>query len=74
MPAISGVATKRTSKGKLTHITIDVRKHQQAIPVLKQLGLVPKTQFDIDCENGETLEESKAAVLAAIKEYYANNT
>ncbi len=42
MSGISGVITKTNSKGQLTHITIDVRKHQEAIRVLKELGLIPE--------------------------------
>lgn len=72
MPAISGVATKINSKGKLTHITIDVRKHRQAIPVLKELGLVPKTQFDMDCEDALSVEEVFDNVRQTIKNHYAN--
>jgi hypothetical protein len=57
MAAIAGVTTKKNDKGQLTHVTIDVRKHQKVIPIFNELGLVPKTAFQKECEGAITLEE-----------------
>lgn len=38
-----------------------MQKHRQAItPVLKQLGVIRKTQFQKEWEKGYTIEEAKA--------------
>ncbi|MEO7308957.1 MAG: hypothetical protein ABIX01_01055 [Chitinophagaceae bacterium] len=41
----------------MTHVTINLKKHKEAIPALQQLGLIEKDQFDIDFESGMTIEE-----------------
>ncbi len=67
MPRIAGITTKKNVKGKITHVTIDVEKYRQAIiPVLNQLGLIEKTEFQRECENGHTIEESRKRVHAKI--------
>ena len=38
MPASSGVITKRNKKREITEVTINTRKHPQALPALKELG------------------------------------
>ena len=57
MIRVGGITTKKNAKGDITHVTIDVRKHGETLPVLKEMGLIEKSQFDIDFENGMTLEE-----------------
>ena len=73
MPVIPGVATKRNKHRKLTHITIDVRKHPQAIVALKELGLVPKTQFQKDCEDALSVEEVFEGLREKIRNHFANS-
>lgn len=57
MAAIAGITTKKNTKGQLTHITIDVKKHASIIPMFNEMGLLPKTQFQIEREEGITLEQ-----------------
>lgn len=58
MPRIVGITTQKDSKGNLTHVTINMKKHGEKImPVLEELGFLEKSLFDIDFENGTTLDE-----------------
>lgn len=60
MPRIAGVATQKNTKGEITHLTIDVKKHKDIVaPLLEQLGEKVKTKFDEDWERGITLEEAR---------------
>ena len=61
MPRIAGVVEKKNIKGELTYVTIDVKKHRDAIsPFLEKLGITTKTQFQKDREGGLTIEEARA--------------
>lgn len=71
---IAGVTLTEDAIGNPAQITIDLKEHPEAIPVLKNLGLLRKTQFDIDFENGMTVEEFRQALHTAIKEEYASNS
>jgi hypothetical protein len=58
MARIAGLVAKKNIKGELTHITIDVKKHKDAIaPFLEQMGVSTKTAFQIDREKGVNLDE-----------------
>jgi hypothetical protein len=59
MAAIAGITTKKNVKGELTHITVDVRKHKNIIPMFNEMGLIPKTDFQKRCEEGVTVEEAR---------------
>ena len=68
MPRIAGVVEKKNIKGELTYVTIDVKKHRDAIsPFLEKLGITTKTQFQKDREGGLTIEEARALSLAHLK-------
>lgn len=71
---IAGVTITEDAIGNPSQIIIDLNAHPEAIPVLKNLGLLPKTQFDIDFENGHSVEEFRQALHTAIKEEYANRS
>lgn len=62
MAAIAGIKTKKDLKGKVTHITIDVKRHKEIIPTLNQMGLMPKTKFQKECEGAISIEEFRANV------------
>lgn len=59
MARISGVTTKKDEKGNITHIIINVKKHKQAVPLLKEMGLMEKSQFEKECEDAITIEEAR---------------
>ncbi len=68
MPRIAGITTKKNVKGKITHVTIDVQKHKQAIiPVLNQLGVIEKTEFQKDCEGAISIEEAREDTLNFVR-------
>ncbi len=67
MPRIAGITTKKNDRGKITHLTIDVQKHRETItPVLQQLGVIEKTQFQQEWEKGYAIEESRKRLHAKI--------
>ncbi len=70
MTAIPGVQVKKDANGELTHVQIDVRQHKEAIPVLKELGLLEE---EMENEERHTIEESKSYVYEVIKQFYESN-
>ena len=73
MTHIPGIHTENDIKGNLKKITIDVKKHPQAIGVLKEAGIIPKTPFEIEFEenfkNGKSVEEVFKNVREKINKY-----
>lgn len=60
MPQLAGVKTKKNFKGEVTHVTFNVKKHKETItPILNQLGIIPKTDFQKRCENGVSVKEAR---------------
>jgi hypothetical protein len=68
MARIAGVITKKDTRGNITHVTINTKKHPEALGKLKDLGLIEKTQFEKDYENAMTFEEFEEKILN-----FANN-
>lgn len=63
----AGVQIKKNSKGEITHITIDVRKHKEALPFLNKIGVI-EDDFEKDWNSSDylTVEEAKAQTLEFI--------
>jgi len=63
-----GIETKLNKKGEITHITIDVKKHKDIIPLLTEKGFIEEDDFDKEWNNptNMTLEEAKRKTLAYI--------
>lgn len=60
MPRIAGVATQKNTKGEITHLKIDVKKHKDIVaPLMEQLTVKAKSKFEEDWERGITLEEAR---------------
>ncbi len=58
MARIAGIATKKNTKGEITHATINVQKHRALItPMLYELGIIEKGAFEEECEQAISLEE-----------------
>ncbi len=57
MARIAGITTQKNTKGEITHVTINVKKHQEVMPMLNKPGIVEKTKFQIECEEGISLDE-----------------
>ena len=71
MAAIAGVTTKKNAKGQLTHVTVNVKKHTAVIPMFKELGLLSKTTFQKERENGITVNQLKDSLLEQIDELWS---
>lgn len=69
MARIAGVKTKRDSKGRITEIIINTKKHPQAVELLQNAGLVEKTSFHKEFEQALTLEEARLRTVDAIKKF-----
>lgn len=50
MASLVGITTQTNSQGILTSITIDLKKHPEAIPQLVQLGYISKSEEEIERE------------------------
>jgi hypothetical protein len=67
MSRIAGIATKKNSKGEITHVTINIQKHRDAItPMLYELGVIEKTKFQKECESAVTLEDFRKKMHSRI--------
>ncbi len=68
MARIAGVATQKNTKGEITHLTIDVKKHKEFVaPLLAQLGAKEKSKFEKNWERGITPEELRQNLHKRIK-------
>jgi hypothetical protein len=69
MAAIAGVTTKKNTQGETTHVTVDVRKHKEVIPIFNKIGLIPKSKFQEEWEKGTPLEEVRQELLAHVRSF-----
>lgn len=46
MARIAGIQTKKNTKGVITHVTIDLRRHKEALPFLEQIGALERDDFE----------------------------
>jgi hypothetical protein len=67
MAAVAGITTKKNIRGQITHITVDVRKHKEVMPIFNEMGLVPKTTFKKECEDAISVEEFRKRVHKKLK-------
>jgi hypothetical protein len=70
MSRIAGVTTKKDSRGTITHVSINAKKHPDAIVKLKEMGLIEKSQLqkEVDENPGDfmTVEELEKRLLQKI--------
>jgi hypothetical protein len=72
MPQVAGITTKKNIKGELTHVTINVKKHRETItPVLQKLGVIQKTAFQVEFENGIPLEVARQKLLTKVRDLWS---
>ncbi len=69
MAAIAGITTKKNARGQITHVTVDVRKHKEVIPMFNEIGLMPKTKFQLECEKGHSAEETREILLKHVRSF-----
>jgi hypothetical protein len=74
MAKIAGIKTLKNTKGEITHVTINVKKHKQIItPVLEELGVIEKSELQKMLESDEwiTVEELRESALKHIDELWS---
>ncbi len=62
MPQLEGITTTKNIEGEITHLTIDIQKNKDLKPLLTELGLLPKTTFQKNCEDAISMEEFRKRV------------
>ena len=67
MADVKGITTTKNEAGKITHVTIDVNEYKDVItPMLYELGVMEKSAFQIECDKGSSIEESRKKIHAKI--------
>lgn len=69
MARIAGVTTQKDTKGNLTHVTINLKKHKAVLPLLEQMGVIEKSELQKMMDSGKwfTIEEARAHTHEFIK-------
>lgn len=71
MARIAGITTTKDAKGKLASITINLKKHPQAVPVLQGVGLLEKSslrqEVEANPENFMTVDEAREKSLENVR-------
>jgi hypothetical protein len=71
MPKIAGVATKKNARGEVTHVIINLKQHGKAFnPILKEMGVIEKTQFEKEWEEAISIEDAFKPVYALIEKQW----
>jgi hypothetical protein len=74
METIHGVQVEMDAAGNFTQISIDLREHEDAIPKLKEMGLLPvASKKENNRQNGHTVEQFMEAMEAVMTKHYGNN-
>ncbi len=45
MPGLAGITMQKDTKGNLTHVTINLKKHKEVLPMLQQMSLIEKSEL-----------------------------
>jgi hypothetical protein len=71
MARIAGVTTKKDTRGNITHVTINTKKHPEAVGKLKELGLMEKSPLQVEIEGGsfDTIAECFDFVKEKVKRF-----
>ena len=74
MARIAGVKTERDSQGNLASITINLKKHPEAVEALKGVGLIGKSALQQEIEENPekfmTVEELRERLHKTIEELW----
>lgn len=65
MARIAGISTQKNTKGVVTKITIDLKKHPQAKKPLVEMGFIESDPFEEMVKNGKytPIEEARIELL-----------
>jgi hypothetical protein len=69
MAAIAGITIKKNTCGQITHITVGVRKRKEVIPMFNEIGLMPKTKFQEECEKGTPASVARQELIAHVRSF-----
>ena len=74
MARVAGITTEKDSKGNISKVTFDLKKHRaEVMPLLIKLGAVEEDDFEKEWkkakETGLTLEEFKTEMLKTIRSW-----
>ena len=67
MARIAGIATTKNTRGEITHVTFNLKKHQQVMPFLIELGVIPKTVFEKECESAISINDARDQTKKFVK-------
>lgn len=71
MAKVAGIATKKNGSGEVTHVMISLKQHHEKfVPLLKEMGVVEKTQFEKECEQGVPAQEVFAELRNKVTRYW----
>jgi hypothetical protein len=70
---MEGISTQTDTNGEVTHITIDLIKHREAIPALEALGFIEKRTFEERFDNALTIEEARELTNQHIRHLFAKD-
>jgi hypothetical protein len=69
---IEGIETQTNQKGEITHLTLDVVKYKYILePILEQLALSEKEQFDKKWKTGISPEQLRQNLHKRIEKLWA---
>ncbi len=69
MSRIAGVVTEKNAKGEITFVTINVKKHKEAImPFLEKVGVVENTKFMQEFDNAISVKKGFSIVKKHIQD------
>lgn len=70
MARIAGVTTQKDTKGNVTHVTINLKKHKAVLPLLEQMGVIEKSELQKMMDSGTwlTVEEARAHTIKHVRE------
>ena len=72
MATLEGIDTKFNEKGEITHLTLDVKKHKNIVaPLLEQLALSEKEQFEAKWKNGITPDQMQENLNKRIEKLWS---
>ena len=72
MASMEGISTQRDTNGEITHLTIDLRRHREAIPALEELGFIEKKTFEERFDNALPIDEARELTYQHIRNLFAN--
>ena len=67
MANIEGISTQKNEQGEITHVTIDIQKHKEIIPVLEQMGVIEKSAFQKEFDDSFSLEDARNILFERIE-------